>query len=88
MHTDGTVPPAGFKPLPQLFLETLIHQDIVSYGHDLRDKVTTLLGETLAVIDMMYSEFQNFSQNQTALSQLIGNFEMTDFLSFQQSSQS
>lgn len=88
MHTDGTVPPAGFKPLPQLFLETLIHQDIVSYGHDLRDKVTTLLGETLAVIDMMYSEFQNFSQNQTALSQLLGNFEMTDFLSFQQSSQS
>jgi hypothetical protein len=88
MHTDGTLPPAGFKPLPQLFLDSLIHQDIVSYGHDLREKVTMLLGETMAVVDDMYIEFQNFSQNQTALSQLISNFETTDFVAFQRSSQS
>jgi hypothetical protein len=88
MHTAGTVPPAGFKPMPQLFLDTLIHQDIVSYGHDLRDKVTMLLGETLAVVNATYIEFQNFPQNQTALSQLIRNFETTDFVAFRGSSQS
>ncbi len=88
MHTDGTVPPAGFKPMPQLFLDTLIHQDIVSYGHDLRDRITTLLGKILEVVDAMYIEFQNFPQNQAALSQLVDNFETTGFRAFRESSQS
>jgi hypothetical protein len=88
MHTAGTVPPAGFKPMPQLFLDILIHQDIVSYGHDLRDRITTLVGETLAAVDAMYIEFQNFPQNQAALSQLVDNFETTGFKAFRESSQS
>jgi hypothetical protein len=88
MHATGTAPPAGFKPIPQLFLDTLIHQDIVSYGHDLRDRITTLLGETLAEVDAMCIEFQNFPQNQAALSQLVDNFEATGFRAFRESGQS
>lgn len=82
MAPSGTLPPAGIKPMQQLFEETLVHQDIVSYGHDLRDKVTTLLGETMAAVDAMYIDFQNFPQNQAALEELVGNFETTSFVSF------
>jgi hypothetical protein len=88
MHATGAVPPAGFKPMPQLLLDILIHQDIVSYGHDLRDRITTLLGATVAAVDAMYLEFQSFPLNQAALSQLVGNFESTGFRAFQGSGQS
>ncbi|MGA7857945.1 MAG: hypothetical protein WCA11_08465, partial [Terracidiphilus sp.] len=73
---------------PQLLLDTLIHQDIVSYGHDLRDRITALLGETLAAVDAMYIEFQDFPQNQAALSQLVDNFEATGFSAFRESGKS
>jgi hypothetical protein len=75
-------PPAGAKPMPQLLMENLIHEDLLTFARNLRERVTTLAGETLAVVNEMYAQFENFQPNLPALVQLINNFEMTDFVAF------
>jgi hypothetical protein len=68
--------------MPELLKSILIHQDIVSYAHDLRNKVTSVAETAVELIDSMYAEFDQFPLNQVALDQLASNSEIADFEAF------
>jgi hypothetical protein len=82
LHKPGETPATGLRPMPELLKSILIHQDIVSYAHDLRNKVTSVAETAVELIDSMYAEFDQFPLNQVALDQLASNSEIADFEAF------
>jgi len=68
--------------MPQLLNGMLLHQDVVSYADELRNRVTKLVGDVLTIVDQMYLEFSQFSLNQAALDQLVRNSQTAAFEAF------
>ena len=63
--------------------EVLVHQDMISYTHDLLKKVTGLLSIGLQCLQVAYRDFRSFQPNSTALGQLDGNARKYAFLRFE-----
>ena len=78
--------PAGqsFKApgLPELFQETLIHQDATSYVEGLRNKVTAVVDAMAAVLALAYKQLGQLPFNQAALAELEGSSESYVFEHF------
>lgn len=83
MTPRGTPSPHGPGFLQTLFLETLMHQDVVTYAIGLRAKVLQLVQAGVSELAETYRQFQNFPLNTTALAELQGNSESYRFERFQ-----
>jgi len=68
--------------LPELFRQTLIHQDVVSYTAGLSNKVRTVVGAAALVLGSAYKQLGQLSFNQAALAELQDNSEMYAFEQF------
>src|SRR6266481_5977515 len=73
MKPRGSPSPYGPDFLERFFLETLMHQDVVSYGSGLHDKVTRVVQAGISELAETYNQFQDFPLNTTALAELQGN---------------
>jgi len=81
---EKLIKPAGQQlskpvPFPELFRETLIHQDIVTYCIGLSSKVQTVIAAASIVLNETYDRFKDLPGNQAALLQLKSNFKKYDF---------
>jgi hypothetical protein len=63
--------------------ELLVHQDMLSYTHDLLKRVQGLLAIGCGCLQMAYREFRAFQPNSAALAQLDGNTRKYAFLHFE-----
>jgi hypothetical protein len=82
MRPRGSASPYGPDFLKKFFLETLMHQDVVSYGSGLRAKVMAVVQAGVSQLAETYHQFQDFPLNSTALAELQGNSENYSFERF------
>lgn len=68
--------------LKKFFLETLMHQDVVSYSTGLRAKVMAVVKAGVSELVKTYHQFQDFPLNRTAMAELQGNSESYSFERF------
>jgi len=69
--------------LPNLWRQTLVHQDIVSFTKGLLWKIRDVTAAGTSVLNEAYEQLKNFPLNQSALAELQGSSEMHDFEYFQ-----
>jgi hypothetical protein len=67
----------------KLLLDSLVHQDIVTYARGVQAKVGAVMSVALEVVDEAYAGFSDFPPNQAALAELQGSSEAYAFDSFQ-----
>lgn len=65
--------------LPNLFRQTLVHQDVVTYAQGLRGKVVDVIAVATGVLDEAYEQFKDFPVNLAALTELQGSSELHEF---------
>ena len=61
----------------------LVHQDMISYAHDLLKKVKNLLAIGCQCLQVVYRDFRSFRPNSTALAELNDNAQKYEFLYFE-----
>jgi hypothetical protein len=61
------------------FMETLVHQDIVTHAQGLRAKVRKVINAGIEVLLKTYILIENFGLNHAALAELQGNSEPYNF---------
>lgn len=79
MKRHGESVPEDPRFLEKFFLETLVHQDMVTYARGLRRKVQNVIHAGIEVLDKTYGLVENFGTNQAALAELQGNSEAYNF---------
>jgi hypothetical protein len=82
MKPRGTPNPYGPNFLKTFFLETLMHQDVVTYGSGLRVKVMSVVQAGISELARTYQQFHTFPLNTAALAELQGNSESYSFERF------
>ena len=80
MHPAGTTGTA--HSIPDLLLESLVHDDIISYACGVRSRITRLVGAVVEIIDSAYVAFKDFKTNETALAELKKSSEAFKFRYF------
>ena len=70
MKPSGLQAPISLK---DMFLETLLHQDIIEYAEGARHKVRDVIDEALKITCKAYADFAPFTFNQAALDELNQN---------------
>ena len=83
MKPAGT--PAADPSVADLFRETLVHQDLLSYVSGARRKVVVVTATAVAILAAVYRQFGTFDANQAALTELDGSSETYRFDSFAES---
>lgn len=73
------------KPFPLLLMETLTHQDYISFSEGLNTKVREVVGEGSEIIQAAFVAFSGFPLNQAALSELKDNSRSFQFEYFDSS---
>jgi hypothetical protein len=83
-HMKPSGSPKTYGPgfLRKFFLETLMHQDVVTYGSGLRAKVVSVVQAGVSELAATYHQFQDFPLNAAALAELQGNSESFSFERF------
>jgi len=71
--------PPGSPTMPELFRETLIHQDLVSYVGGLQGRVTSIVAAAVSLLWLAYQHMKKFPPNQAALAELNGSSESYAF---------
>ncbi len=79
MKRRGESVPEDPHFLEKFFLETLVHQDIVTYTHGLRRKVQNVIHAGAEVLGKTYELVESFGTNHGALAELQGNSEAYNF---------
>ena len=79
MKRRGESVPEDPHFLEKFFLETLVHQDIVTYTHGLRRKVQNVIHAGVEVLGKTYELVESFGTNHGALAELQGNSEAYNF---------
>jgi hypothetical protein len=79
MTLPGQSVPVDPNFIPKLFLETLVHQDIITFAQGLRAKVRKVIHTGIEALLKTYVIVENFAPNQAALAELQGNSEAYNF---------
>ena len=79
MKRRGESVPEDPRFLEKFFLETLVHQDIVTYAKGLRRKVQNVIRAGIELLAKTYELVEDFGTNHAALAELQGNSEAYNF---------
>ena len=79
MKRRGESVPEDPRFLEKFFLETLVHQDIVTYAKGLRRKVQNVIHAGIEVLGKTYELVEGFGTNHGAIAELQGNSEAYNF---------
>jgi hypothetical protein len=84
-HIKPSSPASPKDPnfLPNLWRETLVHQDIVSFTKGLQLRITDVIAVGTSVLNEAYDQLQSLPLNQAALAELQGSSEKHNFEYFQ-----
>jgi hypothetical protein len=82
MKRHGESVPEDPDFLTKFFLQTLVHQDIVTYARGLRRKVQKVVHAGIEILGKTYGLVEGFGTNQAALAELQGNSEAYNFEHF------
>ena len=79
MKPSGANLPSFTGGTAELFRETLVHEDIISWVNGLRSRVHATIDAGLSVLNKAYESFQEFPMNSAALAELNGSSVRYEF---------